>query len=98
METFGAGNATDKPWFIKQLQDAIKKQVFIVNCSQCLTGEVSQGKYEVSAYLNKIGVVSAKDMTTESSITKLMFLDGICNTYEEKRSLFIKSLRGEISN
>ena len=98
LETFGAGNATDKPWFIKQLQDAIKKQVFIVNCSQCLIGEVSQEKYEVSAYLNKIGVVSAKDMTTESSITKLMFLDGICNTYEEKKSLFIKSLRGEISN
>ena len=98
LETFGTGNATNKPWFIKQLQDSIKKQVFIVNCSQCLIGEVSQGKYEVSDYLDKIGVISARDMTIESSITKLMFLDGICNTYEEKKSLFIKSLRGEISN
>ena len=68
-----------------------------MNCSQCLSGEVKQGKYETSTYLTKFGVVSAKDMTTESAITKLMYLDGICTNLEEKKTLFIKSLRGEIS-
>ena len=98
LETFGAGNATNKEWFITCLKTAINKGVFIVNCSQCLSGEVTQGKYETSSDLNKIGVVSAKDMTTESALTKLMYLDGIGASLEEKKSLFIKSLRGEISN
>lgn len=98
LETFGAGNTTNKEWFILCLKTAINKGVFIVNCSQCLSGEVKQGKYETSTYLNKFGVVSAKDMTTESAITKLMYLDGICTNLEEKKTLFIKSLRGEISN
>ena len=98
LETFGSGNATNKEWFITSLTTAINKGVFIVNCSQCLSGEVTQGKYETSSDLNKIGVLSAKDMTTESVITKLMYLDGICTSVEEKKTLFIKSLRGEISN
>lgn len=98
LETFGAGNTTNKEWFITCLKKAINKGVFIVNCSQCLSGKVKQGKYETSSDLNKIGVVSAKDMTTESAITKLMYLDGICTNLEEKKTLFIKSLRGEISN
>ena len=98
LETFGSGNATNKEWFITLLKESINKGIFIVNCSQCLAGEVNQGKYETSSDLNKIGVISAKDMTTESALTKLMYLDGICDTNEEKKSLFIKSLRGEISN
>ena len=40
------------------LKTAINKGVFIVNCSQCLSGEVKQGKYQTSTYLNKFGVVS----------------------------------------
>ena len=98
LETFGAGNATNEEWFIKCIKSAISKGVFIVNCSQCLSGKVNQGQYETSSALNKVGVVSAKDMTTESAITKLMYLDGICKNLEEKKTLFIKSLRGEISN
>ena len=64
LETFGAGNATNEEWFIKCIKSAISKGVFIVNCSQCLSGKVNQGQYETSSALNKVGVVSAKDMTT----------------------------------
>ena len=31
-----------------------------MNCSQCLSGEVKQGKYETSTYLTKFGVVSVR--------------------------------------
>jgi len=98
IETFGAGNATNRKWFLKLLENAIEAGKCIVNCSQCLAGEVTQGKYETSSELHKIGIISANDMTTETAITKLMFLDGLCDTTEEKKSLFIKPLRGEISN
>ena len=98
IETFGSGNATNRKWFLKLLENAIKAEKSIVNCSQCLAGEVTQGIYETSSNLNKIGVISAKDMTIEAAITKLMFLDGWCTNTKEKETLFIKSLRGEISN
>ena len=53
--------------------------------------DFSNKKKRFIPYFKSMNEVTVKDY-------KLMFLDGICNTYEEKKSLFIKSLRGEISN
>ena len=69
----------------------------IVNCSQCLRGSVQQGKYENSSELKRIGVISAGDMTTETSITKLMYLRGRELKIDEIKTLFKLSLRGEIT-
>jgi L-asparaginase/Glu-tRNA(Gln) amidotransferase subunit D len=33
-----------------------------------------QGKYETSAQLKQIGVISGEDITMEAAVTKLMFL------------------------
>lgn len=98
LETYGSGNAPTEKWFIKCLSDAIKKGLIVVNVSQCSGGAVQQGKYETSDQLQKIGVVSGRDMTTEAALTKLMFLFGKEKSVEKIIKQFQKSLCGEMSD
>lgn len=97
LESFGSGNAPTDTWFIDALKNAIDRGLIIVNVTQCIGGSVDMGKYETSRRLKEIGVVSAKDMTSSSAITKLMF----CLAEETDRHSIIKkftsSWAGEIS-
>ena len=97
LETFGSGNATTNSEFINALESAIHNGKIILNISQCTAGAVSQGLYETSSQLDKIGVVSGKDMTTEAAITKMMFLLAQDLTTEELKTQLTNSLRGELS-
>jgi len=97
LETFGAGNASTQFWFVNLLIEAIRKDIVILNISQCEGGSVDQGKYETSSAFNKIGVVSGKDMTYEAAVTKLMYLLGTDLSTEEIKKWLQKPLRGEIS-
>lgn len=97
LETFGAGNAPTDTWFINQLEKAIKKGIIIINVTQCKEGAVEIGKYETSVGLGKIGVVGGYDITTESAVTKLMYLLGDGHNNEEIIKLLNTSLRGEIT-
>ena len=98
LETYGAGNAPTDDWFINLLSDAITKDIQLVNVTQCSGGSVMMGHYETSTLLKEIGVIGAKDMTTESAVAKMMYLLGIGLSEEEFIRYFQESLRGEISN
>ena len=97
METYGAGNAPTEKWFINLIEATLKKRIPVINVSQCISGSVIQGYYETSSELKRIGVISGKDITTESAIAKLKYLLGQNIGFDEFQSLFEVSLRGEIT-
>lgn len=97
LETFGAGNATTKEWFISELKKALEKKIIILNITQCLEGSVIQGMYETSSQLKRIGVISGKDLTFESAVTKLMFLLGQNLPHSKITKLLQENLRGELT-
>ena len=97
LESFGSGNAPTQKWFINRLKKAVDEGIIIVNITQCVAGSVEMGKYETSVELNRIGIISGKDMTTSSAITKLMVILGEQDSPEKIKQQFIKNWVGEIS-
>jgi L-asparaginase len=97
LETYGSGNAPTDAWFIDCLTKAIKRGIVILNVSQCIGGQVMQGRYQTSRQLEQIGVLSGSDMTTEAAVTKLMYLLGQKLSIEQLRTQVTRSIRGEMS-
>jgi L-asparaginase len=97
LETYGSGNAPNKPWFLNLIGRAIQRNIRVVNVTQCSGGSVILGHYDTSVGLKAIGVISGIDITTESAIAKLMYLLSEDLTDKSFKKYFQKSLRGEIS-
>ena len=97
IETYGAGNAPSKEWFLDIVKEACGRGKILLNVTQCLHGGVDMDIYATGKKLKEAGVVSGYDSTTESALAKLFCLMGETEDNEAvKRGLRV-SLCGEIS-
>jgi L-asparaginase len=97
IETFGSGNAPTYQWFLDDLKSFIDRGGIIYNVTQCHGGSVEMGLYETSRQMLAAGVVSGKDITSEASVTKLMYLLGMYSSSDKVIEALKQSLAGEIS-
>lgn len=97
LESYGAGNAPTKAWFLNLLKNYIKKGGIIVNVTQCNEGSVQSELYETGKKLTELGVISGRDISLESAITRLMYLLGNYSETDKIKKMLNKALKGEIS-
>ena len=97
IETYGAGNAPSKGWFLRIIQEAAGMGKIILNVTQCIAGSVNMDIYATGKCLKDAGVVSGYDSTTESALAKLFYLLGTFQDNEQVKTLLEEDLRGEIS-
>jgi L-asparaginase len=98
IEAFGAGGMQFvRTNMIQQLKELTDSGVSVVVCSQCLYETSNLGIYEVGTKLLACGVISARDMTTEAVVTKLMWALGQTDDPDQVRRIFNTNYCGEIT-
>ena len=84
--------------FVSKIDLAIKNNVPVVLCSQCLYESSNFNIYEVGTKALKTGAIEALDMTTESAVCKLMYALGQTNDINEIKSIFQTPIANEIQS
>lgn len=97
IETYGAGNAPSKEWFLDAVREADAIGKIILNVTQCIAGSVNMDIYATGKSLKEAGVINGYDSTTESALGKLFYLMGTIPDNGEVKELLKVNLRGEIS-
>ena len=97
LETYGAGNAISKDWFLRIVREADRMGKVLLNVTQCLSGDVDMDIYATGRNLKDAGVISGHDTTTESALGKLFYLMGNYDDNAKVKVLLEKNLKGEIS-
>ena len=97
IETYGAGNAPSKGWFIDLVKEASQMGKILLNVTQCRLGSVDMDIYATGKSLKGAGVLNGYDSTTEGALAKLFHLLGQHDDNSMVKLSIEKNLRGEIS-
>ena len=97
IESYGSGNVPNEKWFLQLLKESVKKGKLILNVSQCNGGRVMHGKYETSSELDKIGVVSGHDLTSEAATAKMMYVLARFKNLRDAKKCLRTPIRGEMN-
>jgi len=93
IEGYGDGNIPDN--LVSAIINLIKNNKAVVIASQCALGEVEH-KYRGGHLSIEAGAISAKDMTKESALTKLMWCMGQTKKLEKIKKMMDENICGEI--
>ena len=98
IEAFGAGGMQFVgSSLLEGLRQLANSGISVVVCSQCLYEASNLELYEVGRKLLDSGVISARDMTTEATVTKLMWALGQSQSPDAVRKSFETNYCGEIT-
>lgn len=99
LETFGTGNfpVKDERSLLPFLNRCVEYDLFVVITSQAPYDSVDLSQYAGGRKAMELGALSARDMTTEAAVTKMMHLLGRDNGDEWTRETFGKSVAGEVT-
>lgn len=95
--SYGVGNAPQTASLIEQLEYARKREIPVLNCTQCIRGRVNMSGYATGHGLQEAGVLSGSDMTPEAALAKLHYLLSKKLPFNELKALLTQNLRGELS-
>ena len=97
IEAFGLGGMTVMNRGLQGIRDAVDSGISVVVTTQCLYDSADLQVYQVGRQLLELGVISARDMTTEAAMTKLMWALRQGMNQQEIADLFGQNLAGEIT-
>lgn len=97
IETYGSGNAPSKQWFLDIVEEAARMGKVLMNVTQCMSGTVNMDIYATGKALERAGVVSGRDITTEGALAKLFYLLGKSPDNDWVKSRLGEDIVGEIS-
>ncbi len=97
IEAFGLGGVNILGEGLNGIRRCLQKGINVVVTTQCLYDSADLGVYQVGVKLLELGVIQARDMTSEAAMTKLMWAIGQGMTQDEIVTLFATSLAGEVT-
>ena len=96
IEAFGLGGVNVLHKGLRGIRRAVEDGISVVVTTQCLYDSANLQVYQVGQQLLELGVIQGRDMTSEAAMTKLMWAIGQGYAPEEIKSLFARSLAGEV--
>ena len=95
VQAFGPGMFPDKvtSWF----RDLIEQGALVVLTSQSLHGSVDLSRFRKQLAIEKLGVLSGKDMTYETAVVKTMWALANASSVPGAKKLLLKNCAGEMT-